>query len=208
MDSLLVASSIVLWIAVIVLTGLVYALSRQVAALFRRVAPAGALMVNQQISAGAPAPRLVLEDIDGVAVDIGAPSAAGVRQLLLFVDPDCPICAALLPAARDLARAERKLQLIVASDGDDAAPHRALIVRAGLRGLPYVLSETLGRSYGVGKVPYGVLIDAEGRLAALGIVNSREHLESLLNAEEQGVASLQDYLARDATRPLPTGDST
>jgi methylamine dehydrogenase accessory protein MauD len=66
----------------------------------------------------------------------------------------------------------------------------------GLEGLPLVLSEALGRSYGVSKLPYAVLLDEAGRVASLGLINSREHLESLFEAKERGVASIQEFLAR------------
>lgn len=62
--------------------------------------------------------------------------------------------------------------------------------------LPYVLSEPLGRQLGVSKLPYGVLLNEAGKIAAFGLVNSREHLESLFEAKERGVASIQQYLAR------------
>jgi len=39
-----------------------------------------------------------------------------------------------------------------------------------------------------------VLLDATGTLVSKGLVNSREHLESLLEAMGSGVATLQDYL--------------
>jgi hypothetical protein len=42
-----------------------------------------------------------------------------------------------------------------------------------------------------------VLYDAEGVLRARGLVNSREHLESLFEAEQRGVASIQEFLARE-----------
>ena len=44
-----------------------------------------------------------------------------------------------------------------------------------------------------------VLIDAEGIIRAKGLVNTREHLESLFEAKERGVASLQEHLARERT---------
>ena len=46
------------------------------------------------------------------------------------------------------------------------------------------MSEQLGRSYGVAKLPYAVLIDEAGKLSATGLVNTREHLESLFVAKE------------------------
>jgi hypothetical protein len=52
-------------------------------------------------------------------------------------------------------------------------------------------------SYRVGKLPYAYLIDDQGVLRTGGLVNSREHLESLFNAKELSVASVQDYLRRE-----------
>jgi len=37
---------------------------------------------------------------------------------------------------------------------------------------------------------------ADGTLQSKGLVNSREHLESLVEAMDSGVASLQDYVAQ------------
>jgi hypothetical protein len=39
-----------------------------------------------------------------------------------------------------------------------------------------------------------VLLDGAGVVRAKGLVNSREHLESLFEAMERGVASIQDYV--------------
>ena len=39
-----------------------------------------------------------------------------------------------------------------------------------------------------------VLIDESGQIASMGIINSREHLESLFEAKERKVASIQDYM--------------
>ena len=67
-----------------------------------------------------------------------------------------------------------------------------------------VLSSELGRTYGVSKLPYAVLIDEEGRIRAKGLVNTREHLESIIQAKQMGVASIQDYLqARHEPAPAP-----
>ena len=57
-----------------------------------------------------------------------------------------------------------------------------------------MVSEVLGRRYGVSKLPYGVLIDKKGSISGLGIVNSREHLESLIEAHVMGKPTIQDYL--------------
>jgi methylamine dehydrogenase accessory protein MauD len=64
-------------------------------------------------------------------------------------------------------------------------------------------------TYGIGKLPYAVLVDHEGVLRAKGLVNSREHLESLLAAQEAGVASLQEFLVKRQAVPAvrPDGQS-
>ncbi len=64
-----------------------------------------------------------------------------------------------------------------------------------LEGRSYLLSTQLGLAFGVEKLPYAVLLDEDGVVRAAGLVNSREHLESLFEAKERGAASVQEYLA-------------
>ena len=71
---------------------------------------------------------------------------------------------------------------------------RQLVAEQDLGAFPYVVSSPLGVSYQVSKLPYAVILDHEGVLRARGIINSREHLESLFEAKRLGVASMQDYL--------------
>ena len=91
---------------------------------------------------------------------------------------------------------EVEVDIILASDGDNTEEHADYVSAQNLQEFPYVLSEILGKSYGVSKLPYGVLIKPDATIASLGIVNSREHLESLFEAEKLGIASIQDYLAQ------------
>jgi methylamine dehydrogenase accessory protein MauD len=51
-------------------------------------------------------------------------------------------------------------------------------------------------AYGVGRLPYGVLIDGNGVVRATGLVNTREQLDSLFEAKEQGVANIQELAGR------------
>ena len=44
------------------------------------------------------------------------------------------------------------------------------------------------------KGPWAVLLDADGVLLAKGLVNTREHIESLFEAARLGVASMQEWL--------------
>jgi methylamine dehydrogenase accessory protein MauD len=191
----MMTSQILLWIAVIVLATVVAALARQVGILHERIAPAGALTLHQKVNVGDLAPPMTLTTIDGQSLAVGGKRTAR-SQLLFFVAPDCPVCKSLLPVVKSSARAENRwLDVVLASDGNEPAQRR-MIMDQGLAGIPFVLSEALGRAFGVAKLPYAVLIDESGKVASLGLVNSREHLESLFEAKERGVASIQEFLAR------------
>lgn len=193
-ESLLV-SQVLLWAAVIILGVLVAALARQVGVLHERIAPAGALTLHQKVNVGDAVPAMQFTALDGQTVRIGGKRERR-SQLVFFVAPDCPVCKSLLPVFKSTAGAEAGwLDAILASDGDEAAQRR-MVIALGLEAFPFVLSESLGRGFGVSKLPYAVLIDESGRIASLGLVNSREHLESLFEAKERGVASIQDYLTR------------
>lgn len=192
---MMLTSQILLWTAVIVQALLIAALARQVGILHERIAPAGALTLHQNVNVGEVASPMTVTTIDGAAIEIGG-KRDGRSQLLFFASPDCPVCKSLLPVVRSAATAEADwLDIVIAGDGSKADYER-LIGQHGLNGIPTVLSEALGRTFGVSKLPYAVLLDEAGRVASLGLVNSREHLESLFEAKERGVASIQDFLSR------------
>lgn len=209
MVNLLIASNIALWLCVVILGLIVFALVRQIGVLYERVAPAGALSVNKQLSVGDKAPVIDVSDINSNSTldntlnntlnnnfSVGAPSS-NKSQLLFFVAPDCPICSLLIPIVKSVAKAERHwVDLVFASD-DDSSTLTQFIQSKQLSDYPFINSELVGTSYGVSKLPYAVLIDESGIIRSLGIVNSREHIESLFNAKEIGVASLQEYMQKN-----------
>jgi len=196
--SLLLISNIVLWVLVLVMGVVIYALTRQVGILFERVAPAGALAMNQNLTVGETAPDLSLQSLNKGMIDIGAAAAGGKSQLIFFASPDCPVCKTLMPALKSAAKAEADwINIVIASDGNNQ-DHKAYIQQQGLDEFPYVVSEVLGKTYGVAKLPYAVLINEQSKIASLGIVNSREHLDSLFEAKEHKVASIQDYMSSSA----------
>lgn len=191
----MLVSQLLLWAAVIVQAVLIAALARQVGILHERIAPAGALTLHQKVEVGEVASPMTVTTIDNIPIEVGG-RRDGRSQLLFFASPDCPVCKSLLPVVRSAAKAEADwLDVVLAGDGSKAAYSR-LVADHGLSGMPLVLSEALGRAFGVSKLPYAVLLDEEGRVASLGLINSREHLESLFVAKEHGVASIQDFLAR------------
>jgi methylamine dehydrogenase accessory protein MauD len=192
-DGLLV-SHILLWCLVIVLALVVLALSRQVGVLHERVSPAGALMPINGPKTGEPTLPATYRDLAGAEVGIGGPALDGRATLLLWVSPTCPVCRALVPTAVSLAQSE-SLRLVFASDGDRLEAHHAYARDLRIADHSYVVSQPLGISFAVSKLPFAALIGADGVLRGKGLVNTREHLESLVEAMRTGVASLQDYVA-------------
>lgn len=194
----LIVSNAVLWLLVIALALVVLALTRQLGVLHERIAPVGALMLAKGLKVGDLAPPVAVADLDGRPLTIGAARADGTSLLVMFVSPTCPVCKALLPVLKSSRKSEQSsLEIVLSSDGD-IAQQQAFVREHGLGAFRYVVSAPLGISYQVSRLPYAVLIDADGVLRARGIINSREHLESLLEAKRLGVASLQDYLEQRA----------
>src|SRR5690606_17991566 len=189
----------VLWIVVIVLGVAVVALARQVGVLHERVAPAGALLMAGGARTGEAAPELRLKSIRGDDVRIGGKRDARRHTLLFFLAPSCPVCKTLLPTLRSARKSESGwLDIVLASDGE-MQEQLKFVESENLDVFPYVVSRDLGVSYRVGKLPYAYLIDDQGVLRTGGLVNSREHLESLFNAKELEVGSVQEYLRRQQT---------
>jgi methylamine dehydrogenase accessory protein MauD len=187
-------SHIVLWGLVLALALVVFALTRQIGVLHDRIAPTGALMLAKGLAVGEAAPIVAVNDLDGRAHQIGAVRADGKSTLVMFVSPTCPVCKTLLPMLKSTSRSEHTwLDIVLASDGDLAA-HGQFRQKHGIAQLPYVLSAPLGIAYQINRLPYAVLLDERGVVLARGLINSREHLESLFEAKRLGVASIQEYL--------------
>jgi methylamine dehydrogenase accessory protein MauD len=69
--------------------------------------------------------------------------------------------------------------------------------RSGFDGLPH---RELGLRFRVGQLPHAALVDEQGIVVAAGLTNTREHLDSLLEAKRRGVSSIQEYMAQKRER--------
>jgi len=195
-ETTLAISNTILWVLVLILAAMVFALVRQIGILYERVAPAGALMTGSGLKTGEKIPVFDLESLDGRAIQIGGKNSNGKSMLLFFLSPTCPVCKTLIPTLAAMRKSEASwLEIIFASDGDEKK-HRQWLRENKLESWPYILSEQLGMTMQVAKLPFAALIDENGILCARGLVNTREHIESLFEAREQGVASIQEYLKK------------
>ena len=189
----LAASNVALWFVVIALCLAMLAVVRQLGVLHERIGPVGALMLAKGLTVGELAPKIAAQDLEGRPITVGIARTDERATLVMFVSPTCPVCKTLLPALKSSLNSERDwLDIILASDGD-SLDQREFVAAHRLGGFPYLVSAPLGIAYQVGRLPFAVLIDAQGVLRARGIVNSREHLESLFEAKRLGFASIQDY---------------
>ncbi len=189
----LAVSNVALWLIVIGLSVALLAVVRQLGVLHERIAPAGALMLAKGLKVGELAPQIQVQDLNGRQISLGTTRTDERATLIMFLSPTCPVCKTLVPILRSSLGSERDwLDIILASDGEPAS-QREFVLAQRLGGFPYVVSAPLGISYQVSRLPFAALIDAQGVLRARGIINSREHLESLFEAKRLGFASIQDY---------------
>ena len=194
MSEALLISQIALWVLLLVMAGLQLALLRQIGVIHERIAPMGALTLDKGPKEGESSPLFDLLDIRKRRIKIGGASTSGKSSLIFFLSPSCPVCKKMLPILKSSRRTEATwLEILLASDGEPAE-HERFVNAHSLGDFPYILSQDLGMTYRVGKLPYAVLIDEAGVVRAKGLINTREHLESLIQAKEMGVASIQEYL--------------
>src|SRR5579871_2172368 len=189
----LVISQVLLWVLVLAMALMMLALLRQVGVLHERIAPMGALTLDRGPKEGEAAPLFEVKDLrNGAPLRLGGARARST--LLFFLSPTCPVCKKLLPIVKSIRQSESSwLEVILASDGEPAE-HEPFIRMQHVEEFPYLLSADVGMTYRIGKLPYGVMIDDEGVIRAKGLINTREHLESLIEAKQMGVPSIQQYL--------------
>ncbi len=196
MNDAMLISNAMLWVVLLALVVVVLALARQIGILYERIAPMGALMMDQGPKVGEAAPIFNLDSIGGGKLQVGG--NRGRSQLLFFLSPTCPVCKKLLPVLKSIRQDESAwLDVALASDGELPA-HAEFYKKAELQDFPYALSTDLGMTYRIAKLPYAVLIGEDGAIRGKGLVNSREQLESLFAAKEAGVASIQEYIDQRA----------
>lgn len=188
----LIISQILSWVVILILGTALLALARQVGVLHMRVAPAGALTTAGGPEVGEQAGAIAAQTLDGRTTIVGGEAHGTKLRLLMFVSAACPLCKALIPAAKSFAHDERIVLSFVGDDEPDI--QREMIAKQGLERYSFINGPEVGQAFGVGKLPYAVLLDEHGAVLSKGLVNSREHLESLVIAHEMGVRSVQDYI--------------
>ena len=162
------AAFVVLWILVAVLAVVVVALARQIGVLQLRLAPLGALEVDDEgPPLGLPPEAREARTPDGSSTVVGGP---GSGRLVAFVSDTCPICEQVAPSLPAAARASG-LELQVVSDPD------------------------LELAYRVPGVPFVVVLDELGLVRSKGTVNSLEQVEGLVDTARRRTMQAEELRA-------------
>jgi len=185
----------ILWVLVASLCLAVVVLARQIGMILRRVGIPSARMVNFGPKVGDIVPELNAVSLTGQKISLGG--TRGKKSLLVFVATSCPTCDDLMPSVKRVWKSEkRKVDTIIISLNNDELKNLSFIEKHDLQDIPFVASRELAVQYQVLSPPYGLVIDESNVLRAKGIVNNIDHLESLLNAAEMDVPSIESYMKK------------
>lgn len=201
MTGLWVLSYGILWVLVISSLFAIVVLARQVGVLSRRIGTPSARMDNNGPNLGDVIPELNAISLTGESVYFG--SRYNKKSLVVFITATCSVCDDLIPSLKAISKSEREdLETILISLSPEESYNREFIKKHQLQHIPYIISAGLGIEYQVKSTPYGLLIDSSRILRAKGVVNNIDHLESLLNAVEIGVPTLDSYMKKNLTSKI------
>ncbi|HEY3921338.1 MAG TPA: MauE/DoxX family redox-associated membrane protein [Gaiellaceae bacterium] len=158
-------------VALGVVASFAFALFRRHGALLLRVdaleTGAPVPMVAQYgLAVGTPAPDFALQGLDGETMTLAALRSHGRRVLLLFTDPQCGPCNALLPEFGGWQREyEQALTVGIISRRDPEA-NRPKAKEHGLVNVLLQQEDEIAQSFGVNGTPGAVLVGADGAVAS------------------------------------------
>ena len=187
-------SSILSWMAIGLIAVYIAALTRQVGVLHLRISPVGARTTNAGLDLGTFAPLEVMTGVTGVRVPLITSDYD--ETVLLFVSISCPACQMLAQSLRTY-HVDRKVQLAVVFGVADFQDVEAFVREYRIPAeLPVVISPEAATAFGVSSVPYGFAVDGAGVVRGKGIVNTAEHIDSLINTVRFGAPTIEAFNKR------------
>jgi peroxiredoxin len=154
---------------------------------------------------GAPAPAFALTGVHGETMTLDALRASGKPTLLVFSDPTCGPCNALLP---DLGKWQREhaaaLTVAMVSRGA-AEANRAKATEHGLNHVLLQKDNEVADAYQAFGTPTGVIVRADGTIGS-GAAPGRDAIGRLVKQTVEGklpTGAAAARPARPAARPAP-----
>lgn len=183
MNTFLVVSSILLWVAVLFLGFLLLGALRATELLRWQLEQLQATMPTRKgrggLKAGKKAPAFTLPSVAGSEGEVALADYAGRRLLLVFVQTGCGPCHAVVPQLNKLHRGGEFQVLAVNNADPEAARKWAREVEAAF---PVLAQDNwaVSKRYEVFATPFAFLIDEQGVIASSGIVNNDKHIGFVL----------------------------
>lgn len=176
-SSWFVFSYMALWIFVAVSIFLWVAILRQIGLLHTRLGPTGALQSEDgpELGTKLPVDNFVALDGSHGILHQSKPTLVGMVQ------PGCSVCDSILPAFRKMSRQPHPhTGVLLVIEAPDRATAETYVASKGLSAQHVVTVKDLGKSLNVSSTPFAVLVDTTGVVLSKGLINSMEHVESLI----------------------------
>jgi methylamine dehydrogenase accessory protein MauD len=201
MNTLLLISSILLWLAVLLLGFLLLGALRAIDLLRWRVeqmeATTPSRMGRSGLRVGKKAPDFTLPSATsppnlplrigegGKGGEVSLHDYAGRKVLLVFTQAGCGPCQQIVPELNRLHDAG-KVEVVAINKGEPEAT-RKWVAEANIR-FPVVMQPafTTSKRYEVFATPFAFLIDEQGLIASKGLANSKQHIGFVLDPRRDG----------------------
>lgn len=183
MSGVWVASMLLLWIVVVVLTFFLIGALRELGIIQLRLGnDPGALITTGGLDRGALAPNFEVSDESGRVVRLSDLDQRA--RLLVFVSPTCTACTHLVPHLNEVqSTRDAEFDFVVVCRGD----RKACLSFARMNQLaPRLLIDESGDAEAAMQVemtPFTYLLDYQNRVVIRGIANDWRQLEALLDQE-------------------------
>ena len=142
------------------------------------------------LAVGVPAPEFELPAADGRRVSLRALLGRGLPVLLLFSDPGCGHCTALLPQVAGWQHQHRD-RLTIALATRRSAGHNAATPQApGLRDVLVQANREIAEAYQVNGTPSAVLIAASGKIASPPAAGAQAITQLIHSATTSGLPAV------------------
>jgi thiol-disulfide isomerase/thioredoxin len=157
---------------------------------------------------GSPAPVFVARDMEGRAHTLGELGDGGRPFLLVFSNPECGPCRALLPeVAAWQTDYAATVAVVLVSEGTPEA-NRGDVERAGVRRLWLQDGREVAEAFQAYGTPTAVLVERDGRIGAALAVGAdaiRELLHSTVRARRSGGATTREAAVSVGEAEVSTG---
>jgi peroxiredoxin len=148
------------------------------------------------------APPFALPTVDAGIVTLEDLLGHGRPVMLVFSDPGCGPCTALLPEISEWQRhhADRVTVAVISRGSSDA--HQAIIAEHGTRQVGLQLDREVAEAYAAHATPSAVLVGPDGRIASR-LAAGRDAIVELI---DHGLSPALDASEQSRYRPSPVDD--